>query len=174
MTTNRQVKVEFQTAKFEFAHDASYKLYADGRFFNVAKDDLEKSPLADAALDDTARAAKTKLQALLKQHEGPRDAYFVNQAQGFKGEAGEDANGNKVPKKGEAKKSPKPAAPANDAQARISRFEERDANHDGKISFDEFMTSASDKVTAKERFWKYDTDKDDSLTRDEFIKQGMK
>ena len=35
------------TAKAEFAHDASFKLYTDGRFFSVQKDDWEKSPLAD-------------------------------------------------------------------------------------------------------------------------------
>jgi arylsulfatase A len=67
------------TAMFEFAHDQNYKLYADGKFYNVAKDDLEKSPLAVGALDDTAKAAKAKLQALLDQHKDPRDAFFVKQ-----------------------------------------------------------------------------------------------
>ena len=91
------------SAKFEFAHDQQFKLYADGKFFNVAKDDLEKSPLTDAALDAPAKAAKAKLQALLDQHQGPRDAYFVKQSQAFGGEAGEDANGNKT-EKGKGKK----------------------------------------------------------------------
>ena len=59
----------------------AYKLYADGKFFNVAKDDLEKSPLADPRSDDTAKAAKAKLQALLKQFEGPRPERFVKQYQ---------------------------------------------------------------------------------------------
>ncbi len=66
-------------AQAEFAHDANYKLYADGRFFNIQKDDLEKSPLADSALDANAKAAKVKLQAALAQFAGPRPAYFVNQ-----------------------------------------------------------------------------------------------
>jgi arylsulfatase A len=83
------------TAKAEFAHDARFKLYTDGRFFEVAKDDNEKSPLADLALDDGAKAAKTKLQAALKQFEGPRPEDFVKQAKAFGGEAGEDANGVK-------------------------------------------------------------------------------
>ena len=43
------------TAKAEFAHDAQFKLYTDGRFYAVDKDDNEKSPLADAALDAGAR-----------------------------------------------------------------------------------------------------------------------
>ena len=85
------------TAKAEFAHDANFKLYTDGRFFAVAKDDLEKSPLADEALDANAKAAKVKLQAALKQFEGPRPEFFAKQGQAFGGETGEDANGNKTP-----------------------------------------------------------------------------
>ena len=92
------------TAKWEFAHTAQFKLYSSGEFFNVAKDDLEKSPLADAALDDAAKAAKRRLQALLQEHAGPRDAAFVKQTQAFGGETGEDANGNKSGK-GKGKKN---------------------------------------------------------------------
>lgn len=83
-------------AKAEFVHDARFKLYADGRFFDVAKDDNEKSPLAETSLDDDAKAAKAKLQAALKQFEGPRPGHFVSQAEEFGGEAGENANGNKA------------------------------------------------------------------------------
>ena len=90
------------TAKAEFAHDAQFKLYTDGRFFAVEKDDLEKSPLADDALDDAAKAAKVKLQAALKQFEGPRPEFFVKQSKAFGGETGEDAEGNKT-NKGEKK-----------------------------------------------------------------------
>jgi arylsulfatase A len=92
------------TAKWEFAHTAQYKLYSSGEFFNIAKDDLEKSPLADAALDATAKAAKRRLQALLQEHAGPRDTAFVKQTQAFGGETGEDAGGNKIGK-GKGKKN---------------------------------------------------------------------
>jgi arylsulfatase A len=68
-------------ARAEFAHDGTYKLYTDGRFFNMKQDDLEKSPLAAETLDDTAKAAKLKLEAALKQFEGPRPEYFVEQAE---------------------------------------------------------------------------------------------
>ena len=74
------------TAQAEFAHDASFKLYTNGQFFNVAKDDMEKSPLADNALDAAAKAAKAKLEGALKQFEGPRPEYFVKQAKAFKEE----------------------------------------------------------------------------------------
>ena len=83
------------TAKFEFAHDAQFKLYADGTFFNVAQDDLEKSPLADATLTAEAKAAKAKLQAVLKRPEGPRPEFFTKQGKAFGGESGEDAEGAK-------------------------------------------------------------------------------
>jgi arylsulfatase A len=93
------------TAKAEFAHDANFKLYTDGRFY-AAKDDNEKSPLPDETLDADTQAAKAKLQAALKQFAGPRPEYFVKQSQPFGGEKGEDANGNKIG----AKKNAKPSA----------------------------------------------------------------
>ena len=87
-------------AEFEFAHDANFKLYTDGRFYAVQKDENEHSPLADDALDADAKAAKAKLQAALRQFEGPRPDGFARQAQKFGGEAGEDADGNKKAKDG--------------------------------------------------------------------------
>ncbi len=96
------------TAKFEFAHDQNYKLYADGSFYNVGKDDREKSPLVDAMLDAEAKAEKAKLKGLLDQHKGPREDYFVKQGATFGGEAGEDANGIKI-SKGGRKKGGKPS-----------------------------------------------------------------
>ena len=87
------------TAKAEFAHDANFKLYTDGRFFAITKDDLEKSPLADPALNADAKAAKVKLQGALKQFEGPRPEFFAKQGQAFGGETGEDAEGTKKAEK---------------------------------------------------------------------------
>ena len=83
------------TAKAEFAHDARFKLYTDGRFYAVEQDDLEKAPLADDALDAGAKAAKAKLQAALKQFAGPRPEFFARQGKAFGGETGEDAEGAK-------------------------------------------------------------------------------
>ncbi|MEI6236651.1 MAG: sulfatase-like hydrolase/transferase [Planctomycetota bacterium] len=168
-------------AKFEFAHDQNYKLYADGKFYNVVKDNLEKSPLADSALDDTAKASKAKLAALLKSHAGPRDASFVKQSKNFGGETGEDAEGNKLPEPA-TKKAAEPAAPATPnadpaapkADPQTARFNERDLNHDGKLSRDEFMTTASNKANAKDRFEKFDTDKDGFISREEFMKGVQK
>lgn len=155
-------------AKFEFAHDANHKLYANGRFFNVAKDDVEKMPLDDASLDDAAKAAKAKLLALLKQHEGPREDYFVKQAQGMKGEGTGDSE-EKKPMKKQTKPDAKPPKAGG-----ASRFSERDANHDGKIDWEEFLSSALSRDSAKERFEMFDKDKDGVVTMEEFGKNGSK
>ena len=161
------------TAKFEFAHDQNYKLYADGKFYNVAKDDLERSPLADPALDLDAKAAKVKLAALLKSHAGARDESFGKQGQKFGGEAGEDGDANKVAKPAN-KKGAKAAAPATDnADPRIARFDQRDLDHDAKLSLEEFIATAADKAGAKDRFEKFDLGKDGFISRGEFMK-GVK
>ena len=160
-------------AKFEFAHDQNFKLYADGNFYNVAKDDLEKSPLADPALDLDAKAAKVKLAALLKTHAGPREEFFVKQGQAFGGETGEDANGNKT-EPGNRKGAKAPVPPAKNADPKAARFDARDLNHDGKLSLDEFVATASDKGGAKERFEKFDCNKDGFVSREEFLKPVKK
>ncbi len=164
------------TAKAEFAHDAQFKLYTTGRFYNVEKDDNEKSPLADAALDAPAQAAKAKLQAVLKQHDGPRDEFFVKQTENFKGETGEDAEGNKKAKGGKqaAPAATGAVAAAQAGQDRVARFNGRDLNHDGKLSLEEFLATAANKQTAKPRFEQADADKDGFLTREEFMNMGAK
>ncbi len=71
-------------AKAEFVHDANFKLYTDGKFFNVQKDDNENTPLTETELNSKEKAAKVKLEAALKVFEGPRPDYFVSQAKVFK------------------------------------------------------------------------------------------
>ncbi len=149
-------------AHFEFAQDQNFKLHADGNFYHIAKDDLEKSPIADSKLNDTAKAAKAKLAALLKSHEGPREEYFVKQASKFGGEIGEDANANKITKP--KNKRAKPAA-----DAHVARFNERDLNHDGKLDAAEFNATATRKEEAKARFDQFNTDKDEFISREEFM-----
>ncbi len=161
-------------AKEEFAHDANFKLYTDGRFFDVQKDDLEKSPLKGDALNADAKAAQAKLQGALKQFKGPRPEAFVKQSQKFGGETGEDAEGNKAATPAVKKGANSPAPPSKNADPRAARFDERDLNHDGKLSPEEFMATASDKSNAKERFGKFDLDKDGFISREEFLKPGKK
>ena len=61
-----------------------------------------------------------------------------------------------------------------EANSGSNRFLERDANHDGKINWEEFLESASAKDTAKERFEMFDEDKDDMVSLKEFSKQVRK
>jgi hypothetical protein len=72
-------------AKAEFAHDAQFKLYADGRFYNIAKDDQETQLLKDDALDETAKAAKTKLASAIASFAGARPDAIAKQGEAFGG-----------------------------------------------------------------------------------------
>jgi arylsulfatase A len=83
-------------AKAEFAHDHRFKLYADGRFFDVAADELERHPLDPKSLDAPAGAARTKLQGALDQFKGPRPEAIEKQGQPFgTGKSGAKKPGNK-------------------------------------------------------------------------------
>jgi arylsulfatase A len=164
------------TAKAEFAHDQQFKLYTTGRFYDVGKDDREKTPLAEAALTPEARAARVKLQAALKQHAGPRDEVFAKQTEISKGETGEDAEGNKKAKGGKQAAPAVPAATsaAQAGQDRVARFTARDQNHDGTLSWEEFLATASQKQNAKPRFEQADANQDGFLSREEFMNMGAK
>lgn len=84
--------------KAEFAHDARFKLYSDGRLFDVREDDKEKQPLAAESLSTDAAAAKVKLQAVLDQFKDARPEAIAKQGQPFGGE------GEAKPKKKSKKK----------------------------------------------------------------------
>lgn len=90
-----------EKAKAEFAQDANFKLYTNGKFFDVKKDDTEKFPLAESALNGEAKMAKAKLEAALKLFEGPRPEYFTKQAKDFKED--EDPTGEEKGQTGKEK-----------------------------------------------------------------------
>ncbi len=52
-----------------FARDKRWKLYSDGRLFDIAADPGEKSPITDIDSDPEAMAAQRKLQKVLDQYE---------------------------------------------------------------------------------------------------------
>jgi arylsulfatase A len=56
----------------ESAFDKRFKLYADGRFYDMESDPLEQSPLDEAKLDAAAITAKERLSAALAQFKGAR------------------------------------------------------------------------------------------------------
>ncbi len=61
----------------EYARNHRYKLYRDGRFFDVPADELEKSPLADSALTAEARKARAMLQGALDKYTNARPAALL-------------------------------------------------------------------------------------------------
>ncbi|HVK06470.1 MAG TPA: sulfatase-like hydrolase/transferase [Armatimonadaceae bacterium] len=68
--------------------------------------------------------------------------------------------------------APRPAAAGR--QNRAALFARRDANGDGKLTFEEFMTGQPDPEAAKGRFPSFDTNKDGVLSKEEFVTSGGK
>jgi arylsulfatase A len=65
----------------EFAFDHHYKLYRDGRFFDLTRDPEETAPQQVAQLEGEAAAAAQKLQAALDQFQDARPAELDHQFQ---------------------------------------------------------------------------------------------
>lgn len=59
-------------AQQEFARDVRFKLYADGRLFDLAHDTQETNPLSAETTSGDAAAARLKLQAALSQYRTAR------------------------------------------------------------------------------------------------------
>ncbi len=75
-------------ASAEFAHDARFKLYSDGRLIDVQADDKEKQPLPAETLSAEAMAARAKLQGALDQFKNARPEEIAKQGEPFGGEDG--------------------------------------------------------------------------------------
>lgn len=72
----------------EFAFDHRYKLYRDGRFFDLERDAEEKTPLAVAERAGDAAASAAKLQGALDRYKNVRPAAL---------EAAREPNGSRKP-----------------------------------------------------------------------------
>ncbi len=66
--------------QFEFAMNRKFKLYGDGRMFNLAADVDEQKPLDTASLSAEARAAREPLAAALAKYADARPAEIAAQA----------------------------------------------------------------------------------------------
>ena len=105
---------------------------------------------------------------MLDANKGPRDDYFLKQAESFN-DYREKLDSAPDGKKGKVAKKAAASAPKAEADPRSARFKERDADHDGKITYGEFQASMADKKIAKERFETRDLNKDGSLSLEEFL-----
>ncbi len=52
----------------QFVRTLDYKLYQDGRFYNLTKDKLEKTPLNTDSLQENELIIKINLEKELKRH----------------------------------------------------------------------------------------------------------
>jgi arylsulfatase A len=68
-------------ADFEFAMNRRYKLYRDGRLFDVANDVLEKHPLDPAKASAAEQAARQHLAAAFEKYKSARPAEIAAQGQ---------------------------------------------------------------------------------------------
>jgi arylsulfatase A len=83
----------------QYARSQRYKLYRDGRLFDIPSDAAETAPLAESALTDEARKARAMLQAALDKYANARPAGLKE------GNAAKPkANANAAPKAGKKAK----------------------------------------------------------------------
>lgn len=61
----------------EYARNQRYKLYANGKFFDVLNDDLEQKPLLTESLTLEQREVKDRLDAVLKQFSNARPPHVA-------------------------------------------------------------------------------------------------
>lgn len=101
----------------EWALDSGYKLYADGRFFDLSKDPYEAKPLQKTALDTQAAAAERKLAGVIEKFKDARPA-GLDKAKSPPASLSGDATGKtRKPEEGEG--TLKPAKKAKKKKASI-------------------------------------------------------
>ena len=140
--------------------------------YDLQTDPWELTDVADKPENsDTIARLRTQLDAWMKQQgdAGDKTEREANQHQ--------SGNHQTATEKPPSKKSADAAAAKpvdNRAASRGTNFDRKDANHDGKLSREEFLSSVPDPDVAKTRFAKWDTNKDGFLSREEFISMGGK
>lgn len=127
------------------------------KLFRLTSDLGEKDDLA-ATEPDRAKSLQTLWDAWNAQNEQPR---WIDQRWN-----GDGATAKKAAKRA---KADSPAKPLGD---RAALFEKKDANRDGKLTHEEFMTGQTDAEGAQKRFALCDSDRDGLVTRDEYLRLG--
>ncbi|MCX7046491.1 MAG: sulfatase-like hydrolase/transferase [Candidatus Sumerlaeota bacterium] len=81
------------------------------------------------------------------------------------------ARGEPVDKPRQAAKA-KTDAPAKPALDRAAIFKNKDTNHDGKMTLEEYLNKFPDEAEGRRRFPTFDTNKDGVLSEEEFVTMG--
>jgi hypothetical protein len=136
-----------------------YILFASGenreQFFDLEQDPGELKNLV----------ADTSLAAEVSRHRGLLEQWM---------KATQDKFGlaPATPKAAKAVKGKPANTAAQPTQDRASLFEQKDKNHDGKLTLEELLANHPSPENAKSNFAKWDTNNDGYLDRDEFIRMG--
>ena len=153
--------------------DGDWKLFvshkgADAQLYNIPKDAGEEHDVAN----DHPEVVKTLTAKALDWVKTlpPSEARDHAAATGKPQDNSRAAAAN-----AKAKTTTKPNA--NGKPAAIDRhvtFKQKDLNHDGKLTLEEYLNRFPDQAEGKRRFPTFDTDHDGILTEDEFVKAGRK
>ena len=137
-----------------------YMIFAEGdnreQFFDMEKDPGETNN----------RIADPALAAEVARHRDLLDRW--------RKETRDETGQRPVVEKGQGKRNRPTDADTQPARDRTAIFDNRDKNHDNKLSLDEFLANQPDSALAKKRFERWDTDKDGFLSREEFVNQAAK
>ena len=147
--------------------DGDWKLFVShkgdsAQLYNIPKDVGEEH--------DVATANPAVVKSLTEKALAWAKALPASPARDRAAESGKPQdNGRSAAAASKAKAAPKGKASAVD---RHVIFKQKDVNHDGQLTLEEYLTNFPDQAEGKRRFPTFDTSKDGLLTEEEFVRAG--
>ena len=160
-----------QLARMWYVRDAQWKLNERGELFDMTGAPFTESPIPADSEDTVAKAARTRLAAVLTELNPAGGILDTGDGTGRHYSKSKKKSGEEVPAKTDEKQIT-PLSP--EEQERSDKFLRLDKKKTGKITREVFIASQSNAETAAGRFEKYDIDKDGVLSREEYIRKGQK